>query len=200
MEENDESIKRTGGKETELISPLSMPMQDGKPYVLPPWRLNEIVMLALETLISVDFCREDFNYQKMITDRGIKIKKFSSFSPENLELFTSLSLSQWTEGVCLVFRDKETGEQKRMIAYNDSRNAAEVMQIILHEFAHIIMRHTQQSVNGEVEATCFALTMMLFIIIERRFHLGQTIIKTAGKFFLLKEIKKELFPPAQETV
>ncbi|WP_191018274.1 hypothetical protein [Treponema zioleckii] len=97
MEENDESIKRTGGKETELISPLSMPMQDGKPYVLPPWRLNEIVMLALETLISVDFCREDFNYQKMITDRGIKIKKFSSFSPENLELFTSLSLSQWTE-------------------------------------------------------------------------------------------------------
>lgn len=38
-----------------------------------------------------------------------------------------------------------------MIAYNDNKSAAEVMQIIFHELAHIMLRHTQQSNLGEYD-------------------------------------------------
>ena len=168
---------------------LTATMQDGMPYVLPPWRVNEIILLVIETLSEREYYKEDFDYKKMISDMGIKLKKFSSFNPENLEKFTQISLSLWNEGVCAVFPDPVTGEQRRMIAYNDKRNASECMNIIFHEFAHIIMRHTQQSISGEVEATCFALTMSLFIMIEQQFHVGQTVVKTIGKPFLVQGIK-----------
>ena len=147
---------------------LTATMQDGMPYVLPPWRVNEIILLVIETLSEREYYKEDFDYKKMISDMGISL---------------------WNEGVCAVFPDPVTGEQRRMIAYNDKRNASECMHIIFHEFAHIIMRHTQQSISGEVEATCFALTMSLFIMIEQQFHVGQTVVKTIGKPFLVQGIK-----------
>ena len=46
-----------------------------------------------------------------------------------------------------------------------------------------------ESISGEVEATCFALTMSLFIMIEQQFHVGQTVVKTIGKPFLVQGIK-----------
>lgn len=168
---------------------LRTTMMDGTPYVLPLWRLNEIILLAMETLSDQEYYRDDFDYKKMISDMGIKLKKFSSFDSGNLERFTQISLSLWNEGVCTVFPDPVTGEQRRMIAYNDKRNASECMQIIFHEFAHIIMRHTQQSISGEVEATCFALVMSLFVMIEQQFHVGQAVVKTIGKPFLVQGLK-----------
>lgn len=88
---------------------LTATMQDGMPYVLPPWRVNEIILLVIETLSEREYYKEDFDYKKMISDMGIKLKKFSSFNPENLEKFTQISLSLWNEGVCAVFPDPVTG-------------------------------------------------------------------------------------------
>ena len=134
---------------------LTATMQDGMPCVLPPWRVNEIILLVIETLSEREYYKEDFDYKKMISDMGIKLKKFSSFNPENLEKFTQISLSLWNEGVCVVFPDPVTGEQRRMIAYTDKRNASECMHIIFHEFAHIIMRHTQQSMSPLINLLLF---------------------------------------------
>ena len=69
---------------------LKASMADGTPYVLPPWRVNDIILLAIETLSDVDYYRDDFDYKKMIREQGIKIKKFSAFSPENLEKFRKI--------------------------------------------------------------------------------------------------------------
>lgn len=171
---------------------LSASMQDGTPYVLPLWRMNEIILLAMETLSDQEYYKNGFDYKKMISGMGIKLKKFSSFDSENLEKFTKLSLSLWNEGVCTVFPDPVTGEQRCMIAYNDKRNASECMQIIFHEFAHIIMRHTQQSISGEVEATCFAIVMSVFVMIEQQFHVGQAVVKTIGKPFLVQGLKEAI--------
>jgi len=189
MEEAENCSEQNIGNGIPGNTTLKATMQDGTPYVLPPWRINEIILLAMETLSEQEYYKDDFDYQKMITDMGIKLKKFSSFSPENLEKFTNISLSLWNEGVCLVFPDTESGEQRRMIAYNDKRNASECMQIILHEFGHIKMQHTQQSISGEVEATCFALAMSIFIMLEQQFHVGKTVVNTIGKPFLVQGIK-----------
>lgn len=190
MEEAENCAEQIIGNGLPKKSSLSAAMQDGKPYVLPPWRMNEIIILAAETLSEQEYYKDNFDYKKMVLGMGIKLRKYSSFSPENLEKFTEISLSLWNEGVCLVFPDEETGEQNRMIAYNDKKSSSECMHIIFHELAHIIMRHTQQSINGEVEATCFALVMSVFIMIEEKFHLGQKLIRTTGKPLFMKGIKE----------
>ena len=140
----------------------------GKKYILPPWRINEILLEVFSVLSAEEYYKEGFDYKRMIEGMGIKVKKFSSFSPENLKRFKENSLSLWNEGVCLLFPDDETGKQLRMIAYNDSHNATETMQITLHEFAHIRLRHTQQSINGEVEATCFSIAMKPYVHTRRK--------------------------------
>lgn len=161
----------------------------GKKYILPPWRINEILLEVFSVLSEEEYYKEGFDYKRMIEGMGIKVKKFSSFSPENLERFKENSLSLWDEGVCLLFPDDETGKQLRMIAYNDSHNAAETMQIILHEFVHIRLRHTQQSINGEVEATCFSIAMSLMFMLEEQLHIGMKTAQIGGKDFLLKSVR-----------
>lgn len=170
----------------------NMKQDAGKPYVLPPWRMNEILLLAAETLSTEEFYKDGFDYKKMIRDKGIKIRKFSSFTPDNLAAFMALSLSGWKEGICALFPDPETGGQCRMIAYDDGRTPAECMQIIFHEYGHIVLRHTQQSVNGEVEATCFALAMSLLVILEQQFHVAKDLTQVAGKGFFLQGLKNAI--------
>ena len=150
--------------------------QDWKGYQLPMWRVNEIILLAAQIVCSQKNFDESFDYKKMISDMGIKIKKFSSFTDENLSAFYQSSLSLWKEGVCFVLPyQEETGKKVCMIVYNDKKSSTECMEIILHEFAHIVMRHTQQSINGELEATCFALAMIIFIELEKQYHKGKEL-------------------------
>lgn len=179
MEEAEENTQRNGLQK----------ISGAQEYILPSWRMNEILLEVVSVLSEEEYYKEGFDYRKMIQGMGIKIKKFSSFAPENLEQFRKISLSLWNEGVCLLFPDKETGGQHRMIAYNDSHSAAETMQIILHEFAHIRLRHTQQSINGEVEATCFSIAMSLMFMLEEKLHIGMKTVQIGGKDFLLKSVK-----------
>ena len=79
-----------------------------------------------------------------------------------------------------------------MIAYNENRNSIECMQIVFHEYAHIKLQHTQQSINGEVEATCFALAMTMFLLLEQLFHVGKTVVNAAGKPFLVQTIRNAI--------
>ena len=44
---------------------LTATMQDGMPYVLPPWRVNEIILLVIETLSEREYYKEDFDYKKI---------------------------------------------------------------------------------------------------------------------------------------
>lgn len=168
MAEAKKCIKLSIGNKVPEYKTTRATMADGKPYALPSWRIDEIIILAVKTLNEVGYFNNNFDYKQMIRNEGIKLRKFSSFAVENLESFRGISLSRWNEGLCAIFPDPVTGEQCRMIAYNDRHSASECMQIIFHEFAHIKLRHTQQSVNGEMEAACFALAMTIFIIIEFR--------------------------------
>ena len=161
-------------------------------YTLPPWRMNQIIIEVLSVLSEKEYYREDFDYKEMIQAMGIKIKSFSSFSPENLKAFRQISLSLWNEGVCLVFPNEETGDMCRMIAYDDTRSAAEIMQIILHEFAHLHLKHTEQSINGETEAACFAVAMSLMLMLEKQFHIGKMIQKMGEINYLLQSIKESI--------
>ncbi len=163
-----------------------------KAYNLPFWRGLEISRLALATLTENEFYKNDFDYKKMIEDMGIKIKKFSLFTPKNLKAFKAASLSLWDQGVCLVFPDPKTGEQKRMIAYDDRQSSSDCMQTILHEFGHILMRHTQQSMNGEKEAICFSVLMMLYINMAKRIHIRKKIAMSKKKPFFPQLIRKAM--------
>ena len=127
----------------------------------------------------------------MIRRKGIVLKAYSTFKSENLLELQKVSVGLWDEGLCLIFPDPQTGTSCRMIAYNDKKNAAEIMQIIFHELAHIMLRHTQQSNLGEMEATLFSGVAMLLMILEQQFHIGRTIAEKSDKE-LLKGIQEGL--------
>ncbi len=162
-------------------------------YVLPAWRMNEIFKIAAETFFTSDFYEDDFDYTKMIADEGIRIKKYSSFDAENLKKFFKISLSLWDEGVSFSFPILETGERGVIIAYNDNNcSEYEKMLRLLHEYGHVKMKHTQQSINGEMEATFFAAAMFTIIMSEQMFHAGKKFVMQNGKDQLLQAVRSIL--------
>lgn len=54
---------------------LTATMQDGMPYVLPPWRVNEIILLVIETLSEREYYKEDFDYKKNDFGHGDKTQE-----------------------------------------------------------------------------------------------------------------------------
>lgn len=152
-------IKQLGSGDTEMK------------FTLPAWRMNEIVDFAAKILCEAKFYSEDFSYRKMISDGGITVKGYSQFLPENLEKMRVFSPSFWSEGLCLVLPpDENFADGIKMICYNDSYKNGEEAVVILHELGHILLKHTEQSMNGEAEAICFAATAMILISLEKRFH------------------------------
>ncbi|MGN0728752.1 hypothetical protein [Treponema sp.] len=150
-------------------------------YTLPSWRVTEIILLAIQFLSDEEYWKDDFDYQKVISDEGIMLKAYSLFKENNLLELQKISLSLWNEGLCLVDTDKETNRVCRMIAYNDTKNAVEIMQIILHEYAHILFGHTEQSMHGEAEAILFSAITTFMIIAEQQFHFVKLIAKENDK-------------------
>ena len=157
---------------------------------LPSWRVNEIILFAIQFLSNEEYWKDDFDYQKVISNEGIMLKAYSAFKENNLLKLQKISLSLWNEGLCLVVTDKERSKVCRMIAYNDTKNAVETMQIILHEYAHIIFGHTEQSMHGEAEATLFSAIATLMIIAEQQFHFVKLITQKDGKKRFFDGMKK----------
>ena len=155
-------------------------------YMLPNWRINEIILIAARFLIDEGYSENTFDYKKVISSKGIIIKGYSTFNPDNLKELHKVSLSLWNEGLCLVFPDRENGNTCCMIAFNDNKNVTEeIMKIILHEFAHIKLHHTEQSPNAEAEAILFSEAVFFLMLPEN----GQRIkLKLA-----LSERRKRLF-------
>ena len=163
-----------------------------KPYVLPSWKVNEIILIAVRFLSEEGYYEDGFDYQKMIASKGILIKGFSAFKSENLLELQNVSLSLWNEGLCLVATDKETNNVCRMIAYNDSKSSTEIMQIIFHEYAHIKFGHTEQCQNGEAEAILFSAIATFLMIMEQQFHIGRLIVNNGGRERFFEGIKAGL--------
>lgn len=63
-----------------------------KPYTLPSWRVNQIIVIAIRFLNEVGYWKEGFDYQKVICDMDIVIKAYSAFKSENLAELHKLSL------------------------------------------------------------------------------------------------------------
>lgn len=169
-----------------------------KPYTLPSWRVNQIILIAVRFLNEAGYWKEGFDYQKVIRDRGIVIKAYSAFKSENLAELRKLSLSLWDEGLCLVATDKETQGVCRMIAYNDAKTAAEIMQIIFHEYAHIKFGHTEQSQHGEAEAILFSAMATFLMIAEQRFHIGRLIATEGGDERFFNGMKASLMEKSEK--
>lgn len=161
-------------------------------YVLPSWRVNQIILIAVRFLTDEGYYEDGFDYQKAIQNKGILLKAYSAFKPENLLELQKISLSLWKEGLCLVDTDSETQQVCRMIAYNDSKTAAEIMQIIFHEYGHILFGHTEQCPNAEAEAILFSAIATFLMIAEQQFHIGQLVAKDGGKERFFEGIKAGL--------
>lgn len=162
-----------------------------KPPTLPSWKVSQIILTVVNLLSEEGYFMEGFDYMEMIRKKGIVLKEYSAFKSENLLELQKVSIGLWNEGLCLIFPDPQTGATCRMIAYNDNKSAAEVMQIIFHELAHIMLRHTQQSNLGEMEATLFSGVAMLLMVLEQQFHIGR-IIAEKGDKAMLKGIQEGL--------
>lgn len=157
----------------------------GKVPALPSWRMKEIVDTAFNVMIKEGFMSPDFDYKKMILDDEIRLKPYSQFSTGHLAKMQKLSLSYWNEGLCVIFPDETNGGQCKLIAYNDSKTEEQIMMIIFHEYAHITLKHTEQCIHGELEATCFASAMVLILLF------GKIFSGKANLDIFLQGIKKE---------
>ena len=188
--------KHTNGTESPECEKTDTPE---KPYTLPSWRVNQIIVIAISFLDEIGYWKDGFDYQKVICDKGIVIKAYSAFKSENLAELHKLSLSLWDEGLCLVATDKETQSVCRMIAYNDAKTAAEIMQIIFHEYAHIKFGHTEQSQHGEAEAILFSAMATFLMIAEQRFHIGRLIASEVGNERFFEGMKAGLMAHTEKT-
>lgn len=165
-------------------------VQQNSTYNLPAWRLNEITAIAVKMLCDAKYYVDGFDYRKMITDKGIVIKGYSEFVPENLEKMKSCSKSFWNEGLCLVIPSENKDQKEvKLICYNDSYTHGEELVIILHEYGHISLKHTEQSINGEMEATCFAISMVIMISLEQQFHFARTLAENGAINQLIEAVK-----------
>ncbi len=171
--------------------------EEHKDFALPSWRIIQIVTIALDILVEEDFFSNEFDYMEMIRRKGIRIKPYSTFSPENLRKLSKMSLSFWQEGLCLVNNDEKQG-QCMMIAYNDNNPDDIKMLIIMHEFAHIVLKHTQQCEQGEAEALCFASVMMTAFSFEPSLNTGSGSGKAGGKSFLHSVLVRYIKSKQQE--
>ena len=155
--------------------------QKDEPYVLPAWKINQIIVNTIGFLSREEYYKDGFDYKNVISKKGILIKAYSDFSPKNLNELQKVSLSLWNEGLCLIFPDDQSQKTCCMIAYNDNKPAAEIMQIIFHEYAHILFKHTEQSPNAEAEAILFSSIATFLVIAEQKFHICNMINKQGGK-------------------
>ncbi|MBO7484687.1 MAG: hypothetical protein J6T84_01330 [Spirochaetaceae bacterium] len=162
------------------------------PYMLPNWRINEIILIAVRFLTEEGYSENNFDYKKVISSKGIVIKGYSTFSPENLKELQKVSLSLWDEGLCLVFPDRDKGGSCCMIAFNDKKNMTETMKIILHEFAHIKLHHTEQSPNAEAEAMLFSEAVLFLMISEKNHRKKLKVALSERKRRLFERIKARL--------
>ncbi len=161
-------------------------------YALPSWRVNQIIFFTVHFLSNEGYYKEGFDYQKAIQKKGIRLKAYSAFKPENLLELQKISLSLWDEGLCLVTTDNETQQDCRLIAYNDSKTSVEIMQIIFHEYGHILFEHTEQSPNAESEATLFSAIATFLMIAEQQLHIGQFISLMGGEENFFEGIREGL--------
>lgn len=132
---------------------------------LPPWRRQEIVQIAMQEFANME---QSEDAKKYITRTGIRVKGYSAFTPENLNhIRTEISSSFWKEGLLFQKPDSETGKLCRMIIYNDTYNEAIQLYIILHEYGHAVLKHTEQCVIAEQEALCFSITMIVLLGLDK---------------------------------
>ena len=56
-----------------------------------------------------------------------------------------------------------------MVAYDDNVREETHCFVILHEYGHIDLGHTQQSAVGEAEAICYATAAIVFLMLRKFF-------------------------------
>ncbi|MBQ0050670.1 MAG: hypothetical protein KBT11_01235 [Treponema sp.] len=150
-----------------------MPNQNERTqYLLPSWRFKQISELATRIFIEEEFFRKDFDTVRMLESKDINVLKYSKFSEANLKKMQKFNVSFWKEGLCLVQSDSDGKHKLKMIAYDDTKDDIHKFIILMHEFSHIILEHSQQSVNGEAEANVFttAMLMLQMIFMNKKLH------------------------------
>ncbi len=161
-------------------------------YVLPVWKINQIIVNTIGFLSQEGYYKEGFDYKNIISKKGIVIKAYSDFNQKNLNELQKVSLSLWNDGLCLIFPDSKSHKTCYMIAYNDNKTPAEIMQIIFHEYAHIFFKHTEQSLNAEAEAILFSSIATFLMIAEQKLHICSFINSQGGTDNFLEGIKEGL--------
>lgn len=138
-----------------------------KPYKLPSWRVQELVTDATGFLYLHDCNKKGFDVKKMVKSYGIVIKPYSAFSPENLDKLRKESLSSRIGGLALRTYYPEEEKWCCLIAYDDTNPEIDETEILLHEFSHIYLKHTQQSLHAEHEAICFTTALLTILFLEQ---------------------------------
>lgn len=110
-------------------------------------RCEEIKKIVVNTFTEYGIKCVPISGFEMATKLGAKIIPYSSFSVEKQKLLFKRS----DDGFSV---EKDDGEW--FIYYNDTKGYGRINYTIMHENAHIILNHSQESELADVEANFFA--------------------------------------------
>lgn len=123
---------------------------------LPVWRCNEIMNIAKKYVeLILNNTDEFFNVEKFLKDNGAILIPYSAFNMEEIKKLYTIKKSFWQHGLCYstVFND---GSGQYCIFYNDRLDSQSKMVVLLHEFGHMVLKHTEHCDLAEKEAFYFA--------------------------------------------
>ncbi len=109
-------------------------------------RYEEIKQKSVDILEKYNICCVPISGFEIATQMGVKVIPYSSFDVHIQELMKKKSIDGFTGINC----------GKYNIFYNDSKPYKRINNTIMHEIAHIVLDHLEESELAEAEANFFA--------------------------------------------
>lgn len=121
---------------------------------LPGKRYEEIKTIVIEMFKRHDIHNIPIDCYEITTKMGIVLKRYSQLTEEGL----NAALAKSNDGFCLL-RTEGLGPftyNQWYIFYNDTLPPKRIRFTLMHEIAHVVLDHTEESDLAEAEANFFA--------------------------------------------
>ena len=125
-------------------------------------RYEEIKQKSVDILEKYNICCVPISGFEIATQMGVKVIPYSSFDVHIQELMKKKSIDGFTGINC----------GKYNIFYNDSKPYKRINNTIMHEIAHIVLDHLEESELAEAEANFFAKYAIAPPVLIHRYHLS----------------------------
>ena len=126
--------------------------------VLPDFRYEEIKNIVADIIEKYKISAIPIDVFSLAEKMDIRLVKYSDLTQKDWERLSRNGITQNLPGFFFAYTDN--GKTSYAIYYNDRLNYGRIRFTILHEIAHIVLKHKEESDLAEAEANFFAKYMI----------------------------------------